>query len=163
MFCSDTFAKKREALGDHVTDFSFILSVLVKLYHINMKNSAQEIGLSWGQPQILMSLASKDMQTQKELCEFIRIKPASMTDILKRMERDELIDRIRDEKDLRSIRVCITEKGREKFQLFIDKGSSIDDVALLGFTDEEKNICLHYLGRILENMNRDLNEKRENA
>ncbi len=161
MFCSDAFGKTREVLGNHTTDFSFILNALFKLYHMHMKNSAQEIGLSWGQPQILLSLLSKDMQTQKELCDFIRIKPASMTDIVKRMERDELIARVRDEKDLRSIRVNIAEKGREKIHAFIEKGASIDDVALKGFSNEEKDVCIKLLVRILENINQELNEMRE--
>ena len=163
MHCNDNFAKKREFLGDQVTDFSFLLHVLFKTYHLHMMHSAQEIGLTGGQPRILMSLSSKNMQTQKELADFIRIKPASMTDILKRMERDELVERIRDENDLRSIRVSITEKGKERIQTFFDKGASIDEIALQGFSEEEKEACIHFLGRIMENLNKDRNEKRGKA
>lgn len=161
MLFSDELAKKREAMGDHVTDFAFTLNVLLKLYHLHMMRSAQEIGLSAGQPRILMSLAAKNLQTQKELSQFIRIKPASMTDALKRMERDGLIVRIRDEKDMRNIRVSITEKGNEKFHAFVEKGATLDDVGFRGFSKEEKEDCLSSLTRVLDNMSRDLQEKRE--
>lgn len=161
MLFSDELAKKREALGDNVTDFTFALNVLLKLYHQHMMRSAQEIGLSSGQPRILMSLVAKDLQTQKELSQFIRIKPASMTDALKRMERDELIVRIRDEKDMRNNRVSITQKGREKFQAFVEKGVTLDEVGFRGFSKEEKEVCLNFLTRILDNMSKDLQEMRE--
>ena len=137
LFYSEKLAKKREILGEHTSDFSFALNGLLRLYHIHMIHSAQEIGLSAGQPPILMSLAAKNLQTQKELCEFIRIKPASMTDVLKRMERDELIERVRDENDMRSMRVSITEKGLDKFHTFIEKGTTIDEVGFRGFSQEE--------------------------
>ncbi len=161
MIISDELAKKREALGNHVTDFSFTLSTLLKLYHLHMMRSAQEIGLSGGQPRILMSLATKKLQTQKELSEFFRVKPASMTDTLKRMERDELIERVRDEKDMRNIRVSLTQKGLDKFHEFIAKGTSIDRVAFDGFSEEEKEICLKLFMRILDNLNKELQEMRE--
>ncbi|MDD4843406.1 MAG: MarR family transcriptional regulator [Anaerotignum sp.] len=161
MIFSDELAKKREALGNHVTDFSFTLSVLLKLYHMHMMRSAQEIGLSGGQPRILMSLATKKLQTQKELSEFFRVKPASMTDTLKRMERDELIERVRDEKDMRNIRVSLTQKGMDKFHAFIAKGTSIDGVAFDGFSEEEKEICIKLFMRILDNLNKELQEMRE--
>ncbi len=160
MHCSHGFERKREILGEQVTDFSFLMHVLLKLYHMHMMHSAQEIGLSGGQPHILMSLSAKNLQTQKELADFIRIQPASMTDILKRMERDELVERIRDENDLRSIRVSITEKGREKVHAFFEKEASLDDIGLRGFSAEEKEACIHFLKRILDNMNEDRNEKR---
>jgi len=159
LFC-ENLSKKREALGEHTTDFSFVLNGLLRLYHIHMMRSAQEIGLSAGQPPILMSLAARNLQTQKELCDFIRIKPASMTDVLKRMERDGLIERLRDECDMRSIRVSITEKGMNKFHAFIEKGATIDEVGFRGFTKEEKEVCLSLLARILENVHNDLEETR---
>ncbi|WMI79857.1 MarR family winged helix-turn-helix transcriptional regulator [Anaerotignum sp. MB30-C6] len=158
---SERLAKKREAMGKHTTDFSFTMNALLRLYHIYMMRSAQEIGLSAGQPPILMSLTAKNLQTQKELCEFIRIKPGSMTDVLKRMERDELVERIRDENDMRSMRVSITEKGKNKFREFIEKGATIDEVGFRGFSKEEKDVCLGMLARILENVNKDLQEMGE--
>ncbi|WP_352400717.1 MarR family transcriptional regulator [Anaerotignum sp.] len=160
MFFCENLSKKRAVLGEHTTDFSFALNGLLRLYHIHMMRSAQEIGLSAGQPPILMSLAAKNLQTQKELCDLIRIKPASMTDVLKRMERDGLIKRLRDEADMRSIRVSITEEGMEKFHEFIEKSSTIDEVGFRGFSAEEKEVCLSLLVRILENVHNDLQEKR---
>ena len=152
---SEKLAKNREVLGEHTTDISFVLHGLLRSYHIHMIHSAQEIGLSSGQPPVLMSLAAKNLQTQKELCDFIQIKPASMTDVLKRMERDGLIERIRDKNDLRSMRVSLTDKGIGKFHEFIEKGaSSIDEVGCQGFSPDEKEACLNYLMRILENVNK---------
>ncbi|KXL53200.1 putative HTH-type transcriptional regulator YusO [Anaerotignum neopropionicum] len=161
MFFSDEIAKKREVLGNHVSDFSFTLSIVLKLYHMHMMRSAQEIGLSRGQPRILMSLATKNLQTQKELSDFFQVKPASMTDTLKRMERDELIERVRDEKDMRNIRVSLTPKGWDKFHAFIKKGASIDEVAFVGFTEKERDVCLKLFMRILDNLNKELQEMRE--
>lgn len=161
MIFSEKLAKKRAFLGEHTTDFSFIMRSLLRLYHIHMMHSAQEIGLSAGQPPILMSLAAKNLQTQKELCELIHIKPASMTDILKRMERDTLVERIRDKNDMRNIRVSLTEKGRHKVHEFVEKGATLDEVGFGGFSKEEKEVCLKFLVRILENIHDELREERE--
>lgn len=157
---SEKLAKEREVLGDHTTDMSFALNRLLRMYHTHMIRTVQEIGLSAGQPPVLLSLAVKNLQTQKELCEFIQIKPASMTDVLKRMERDELIERIRDENDLRSMRVSLTDKGMGKYHEFIKKGATIDEVGFRGFSAEEKDVFLNLLMRILENVHQDLEEKR---
>lgn len=148
----------RNCIGEYVTDFTFALHGIIRLHHLHMTRSAQEIGLSAGQPPVLMFLSMKNQQTQRELCDSLFIKPASMTDLLQRMERDELVERIRDEKDQRSLRVEITKKGEKKLEDFIEKGRVLDEICFKGFQKEEKDVCVSYFLRILKNMDAFLNE-----
>lgn len=159
MHLSEHLEKRRKALCAHTSDFTFLLNGITRLQHMYLIRSAQEIGLSSGQPPVLMSLAAENLQTQKELCEWIRIKPASMTNVLQRMERDGLIARIRDAKDMRNMRVSITDTGYEKFLELFEKGSYIDEICLKGFCEEEKEQVIEFLSRIMENMDREINER----
>ncbi|MFV0315328.1 MAG: MarR family winged helix-turn-helix transcriptional regulator [Anaerotignum sp.] len=161
MSFSEKVALKTEKMRNYTTEFTFVMNSLLKIHHVYITKNAQEVGVSTGQPPILMSLIEKNLQTQKELCSSIRIKPASMTDVLKRMERDELVERIRDENDKRNIRVSITDRGKDKFYEFIKKNSPVDDVAFRNFSEDEKTLFLAMLGRILENVDNDLCEMRD--
>src|SRR5690606_33080780 len=72
----------------------------------------QEYGLYPGQPSLLFSLAKREGQSQKELAEELEIKPATLTVMLNRMEKNGLVRRAPDEQDQRVSRIYLTDEGR---------------------------------------------------
>ena len=73
-----------------------------------------------GQGGLLIALKYKDGQTQKELANFMGRKPATMTVMIQRMEKNGLVRKEQDKEDQRTTRVYITKKGKEEYDLGTD-------------------------------------------
>ncbi|MBQ1393473.1 MAG: winged helix-turn-helix transcriptional regulator, partial [Lachnospiraceae bacterium] len=59
-------------------------------------------------------MPEQDQVSARELTEQLHVVPGRMTDILNSLENKGCIKREKDEEDLRRLRVCITEKGRQE-------------------------------------------------
>lgn len=66
-----------------------------------------------GQDSILEAVAQQPGITQKDLANHLDIQPASVSELLMKLEHKELICREKDDQDRRSIRVDLTDAGRE--------------------------------------------------
>lgn len=135
------------------------LFTIFKLHHQNLHAYAGALGLHPGQPPILMKLLDADGCTQRELSNLVNIRPASMTDNLRRMEKAGLIVRRADENDMRMSRVFLTEKGRESVKAVFQMGEALEKLYLNHFTLEERAQLLGFLDRMLDNM-RQLESKK---
>lgn len=139
-------------MGNRTSDFFFLYHTLSRGYYCQITKIAHEIGLSKGQPPVLLFLAHNNGKTQRELSDFLQIKPASSTDLLQRMEKNGLVERKRGEKDLRTMRVFITEKGRKKAEEFLERETALDLLFFRGFQKEEKEQFLSSFLKITENI-----------
>lgn len=86
---------------------------ILKLYHYKMHKLLEEINLYPGQPPLLFALNKEDGSSQKELAEKLSVRPSTMTVMIKRMEKGNLVERKQDLVDQRISRVYITEAGKE--------------------------------------------------
>lgn len=86
---------------------------ILRLYHHKMHKLLEEIDLYPGQPPLLFTLNKEDGQSQKELAEKLNVRASTMTVMLKRMEKGNLVERKQDLEDQRISRVYITEAGKE--------------------------------------------------
>lgn len=59
----------------------------------------------------LLALRRLKSPTMTQLCEFLSLASSTVTDLVDRMERNELVERIRDVEDRRIIRLKITKQG----------------------------------------------------
>ncbi len=113
-----------------------------------------------GQPEILEYLSKNGDCSQKELADSLGVSPASIATSLKRMSKENFIERTPDENDRRINRLRITEKG-EKIRLEGRKNcDKVDKIMFSGFSDEEINSFSAMLSKICENLSGDgINEK----
>lgn len=65
-----------------------------------------------GQARILRLLSEHETLTQRQLQDILNIKSGSLSEIVRKMEHDNLISRERHPEDRRNIIIRITEKGR---------------------------------------------------
>lgn len=80
----------------------------------NRVKELQKHNLSVRQASVLIVLEELDKKaTPAEVSKWVFREPHSVSDFLKRMERDGLIKRIKDLKRKNMIRIEITDKGRE--------------------------------------------------
>ena len=80
----------------------------------NREKELEEYNLSTRQASVLIVLEELDKKaTPAEVSKWVFREPHSVSDFLKRMERDGLIKRIKDLARKNMIRIEITDKGRE--------------------------------------------------
>lgn len=108
--------------------------------------------LSKGQPKILEYLYENDGAAQKDIAKSCFIEQATVTSILARMEKNELIIRKVDPDNRRFQFVYLTEKGKVEAKFVIESFAKLENNALKDFTDEEKMQFVNFLNRVNKNL-----------
>ena len=89
------------------------------------------------------------------LCTFTMMEQSSVSRVIDNMEKEKLVIRKLRKKDNRYVLVYLTKKGHEKFQTASVPAFSREDLALEGFSDENKQQLLDLLNRVLKNIQGD--------
>ena len=89
------------------------LSRICRLTHARMYALVGQIGLHRGQSLVLKALWGKNGLTHSELADLLFVRPATVTNMIKRMEKIGLVERQPDKDDQRVSRVYLTEAGYE--------------------------------------------------
>lgn len=93
-----------------------------------------------------------------ELSNKISLAFSTTTDLVDRMERNELVERLRDTNDRRVVRIHLLNKGEKIILEVIKKRQKYLGEVLDKFTDEEKD-SLNYLLDFLHDEMKTVNEK----
>jgi len=120
-----------------------------------VRQTAQSIGLLPGQPKVLEYVLHHENCTQADICEAWDMDKSTLSGIIARMERDELILTRRDDQDKRRTYLSITEKGRKLWEPMGKFMRELNEKALEGFSDEEYEMLLSMLCRLRDNINRE--------
>jgi DNA-binding MarR family transcriptional regulator len=114
----------------------------------------RELGLAMSQLPVLIVLKEGKPLPQAELARIARVEQSSMAQLLNRMERDGLVERIPDPADKRSRLISLTERASRRMH----KGKAIMDatvkIALQGFSAAEIERLDELMRRINENLER---------
>ena len=131
---------------------SFALARTCRLLRRRVRGVLHNIGLHRGQHYVLHALWEREGYTQSELASHTRVSPATITNMLQRMERGGLIERRQDAKDQRVSRVYLTDAGRRSQQAAQAGWRQIEDDAFAGLTLEERTTLDELLQRVRENL-----------
>ena len=88
-----------------------LLAQVCRITGHRVRGHMEKIGMHRGQGFALIHLWHKDGMPQRDLARSMHISPASVTNMLQRMERDGWIERRRDEADQRVVRVFAADKA----------------------------------------------------
>lgn len=132
----------------------YIFLEVLRLHHIRTRMLLDEIGIYPGQPPLLFILNKKDGQSQRELSDKLMLAPATLTVMIKRMEKSGLVIRKQDDKDQRVSRVYITEEGRRICKDALKATNVIGEECFGNFTSEEKVILRRLLMEMRDNLNK---------
>jgi DNA-binding MarR family transcriptional regulator len=80
-----------------------------------------------------------------ELGRNARVKSSTMTDMIDRLEKDGIAERIRDEGDRRVVKVRLTEKGKKVKRQFSSKMRTGIEQAFSHLSKDEKKILIDHL------------------
>lgn len=130
----------------------YLFIEILRLHHLRTHTLLDKIGIYPGQPPLLFTLNKKDGQSQKELADKLRIAPATLTIMLKRMEKVNLVKRKQDLDDQRISRVYLTPEGREACNKAISVLKNLEEECFGNFTMEEKVIFRRLLMQMRDNL-----------
>lgn len=122
-------------------EYSRFLLDLQKLCNLDL--GALIIGMTPGELALVYNaalcskLSGGDMLTVAEMAESLHVSVPAISRTLKNLENKGFVERIADECDRRSIRISVTESGRELLMLNLRRSADVMDKALSTFSDEE--------------------------
>ncbi|NLB53401.1 MAG: MarR family transcriptional regulator [Syntrophomonadaceae bacterium] len=90
----------------------FKMRAAMKKIDKNLGQMLEQYGISIPQSFILKTLMEENGITLKEIGNRTLIDSSSMTVLIDKLEKDDLVERKLDAQDRRAIRIYITEKGR---------------------------------------------------
>ncbi|MCW4630660.1 MULTISPECIES: MarR family winged helix-turn-helix transcriptional regulator [Marinomonas] len=77
------------------------------------KEPLSAIGLTYPQYTVMLILWEQDGVSLKHISDALGQKSGALTPVIKRMEADGLVQRLRGVDDDRSLSICLTEKGEQ--------------------------------------------------
>lgn len=111
--CDDGIPLKMGLTGMDRTDDSLIaLRRILRATELFGKELAQAAGLSPVQFRVLQLVAEKGLTTPKALSVQMGVTQGTVTALLDRLQRQEMVSRERSEVDRRQMNIAVTEKGR---------------------------------------------------
>ncbi|MCJ2165173.1 MULTISPECIES: MarR family transcriptional regulator [unclassified Pseudodesulfovibrio] len=138
--------------------FYFSLSRFTRLYTKGLSKRLEPHGIKPGYLEILFQLWQQDNVTQKELLAMLDIEQATLSNTLKRMERDGFLLSTRKPGDRRLTQLQLTDSGRAIQKVV---SASIDDLQATvnsGLTINDRKYFRRILHQMTEQVASDLEE-----
>jgi len=128
--------------------FGELLGQVCRMTGHRLRVHMEKLGLHKGQGFALFHLWHHEGVPQNELSRAMHIRPASVTNMLQRMERDGWITRERDSNDQRVVRVFLTPKAKalrsEARTVFRDVENELGSI----FSDAERETLTRLLTKL---------------
>ena len=146
---------------DSKSDYLFFSSMsrFTRLYAKGLSKRLSPYGVRPGYLDVFFRLWDQDGVTQKALHESMDVEQATLSNTLKRMERDGFLLRQRNPKDRRQSLIVLTETGAGLRKLVL---AAIDDLQSVVNTRLSIN-DRRYFGRILKQMSQHLLDDQDDA
>lgn len=142
---------------------TFLLRNVIREHFIRIHFLLGKLGLHKGQPPVLFMLWEEDGLTQKEIGENLKLRPATVTVIITKMERAGLVKREPDSRDMRVSRVFLTDKGIKIRQKVEEVYEYFEKDCFDNFNCEEKIWLQHLLNKLWNNLRTVNSENHEDA
>ena len=122
----------------------YTLAHVCKHHRQRAEELLNEIGLHTGQEMLMCGVWEKEGVTQTELADYLMIQPATVTNMLQRLEREGFVERRPDIADQRVSRVYATEKGRDIKERVQEQWSQLEQESF-GLLSAEERVLLRRL------------------
>jgi len=115
-----------------------VMTQVCRLAGERLRAKMERIGLHRGQGFVLMHLWHRDGMSQQEIAQAKHVSAATVTNMLKRMERDGWVERHRDTHDERVVRVFMTSKARALHDEARASFAELDEEVTEALTGDER-------------------------
>ncbi len=127
-------------MGAFLVDESigYWISLVSRSLRNDIRVDLTEYGLYPGQDLLLMSLWGQDGQTQTQLSQNLQIQQATLSRMIQRMEKSDLVRRRPVPSDKRISKVYLSNKGRDLLEPIESIWQDLEQKAFKGFSLEER-------------------------
>ena len=129
---------------------------LSKLFRDQLRRASEDAGIPDGYRMILLELSHLESATQYELAKRTHLTAPTVSVTLQKMEHDGYITRTPDEKDLRQMRVSLTEKGKAAEADNRARANLLEQELLAGLSEAERAELTALLTTMEDNLHRTL-------
>jgi len=130
----------------------FLLAQICRLHHARAHTLLEELGLYRGQPPVLHALWEREGLAHGELAARLHVQPATITKMIKRMEKAGFVVRRSDPRDQRVSRVYLTDAGRAIQAEVRRVWRALEEETLDGFSLEERMSLRCFFLQMRENL-----------
>ena len=140
--------KNRKKAGDLNAQMLVIKDFIDEFYNKTLFQSGKVFNSDLTPSQIKSLFAFKEDDEEYPIGELGRnaqVKSSTMTDMLDRLEKEKIAERIRDDGDRRVVKVRLTDKGKKIKKEFTKKTRKGVEAAFSKLSEEEIRILLDHL------------------
>jgi len=119
-----------------------------------------KLGVTRVQWIALYYLGKEEFISQKELAEKMNIKESSVARLLDRMERDGLVERVKNENDKRVTNLSLTDKGKQYRIKLLPEGEKFEKLLYKNISEEEMKIFTTVLTKMVSNISENINSEK---
>lgn len=134
---------------------------LVNRQQHNASFKSNEMMVSRAQGHLLGLLLMKDGLTQKELSSQLQIRPASLGELVDKLQQNGYVERRVNEKDKRVSNVYLTEDGRKSANEVMQARMKLVDNIFSGLSEEEMNQLSSLMGKLIDSIEQSSGENIE--
>lgn len=125
------------------------------LHRQRVQTFVDEAKLYHGQLPILEAVKENDGCTQNELAERLHVSAPSVTNSIKRLEKNGFVTKETDERDCRRSNIRITGKGRTVAEGVRKRFDEADEMSFKNLSEKEKEQLYSILNKMVENLRRE--------
>ncbi|MCM3189433.1 MarR family transcriptional regulator [Bacillus subtilis] len=138
-------------MNDILREIGMIARALDSISNIEFK----DLDLTRGQYLYLVRIYENPGIIQEKLAEMIKVDRTTAARAIKKLEMQGFIQKLPDKQNKKIKKLFPTEKGKKVYPLLRREGEHSTEVALSGFTSEEKETISALLHRVRKNIERD--------
>lgn len=124
---------------------NYLLTTAQHSVFLKMTEKLSAYGLTPVQYAVLYCLWEQDRRSQKEIAERLKLENSTVSGIVERMEKKELITRCISKEDRRYIEVVLTDKGKSLEEDVLTAVEEVNSEVMSIFSDEERESLKTYL------------------
>jgi DNA-binding MarR family transcriptional regulator len=144
--------QKKKSTLDVLSTPGHLVSLAARGFARLSEARLKPLGFGVGHLPVLVALQEGLASSQRDLARFARIEQPSMAQMLARMERDGLIDRVPHPGDARSSHISLTDAAKSRLPEACATLFAGNRDALAGFTAEEAEQFVSLLSRLIANL-----------
>lgn len=134
------------------TNLDFVLAQTCRMHFVASGRELEGVGLHRGQPRLLFALTVEDGRTHSQLAKLMEVTPATISNMVKRLEQGGFVVRRRDTADERVSRVYLTTAGQAIMASLKARMDKVNARAFADFSDAEKAQMRDFLQRVQANL-----------
>lgn len=130
-----------------------MFEMMTLMRRLSLKTVKNQHGLHHGKGHVLHALLEHNNLSQASLAQIIGIRPASVTGLLEKMEKEKLVVRTPDPNDKRVTRVAISTEGRTAVHENQILRHQIDQLVFGKLTSDEQEQLMALFTKLVKTMN----------